>query len=76
VATFKFLALPQPDGTVRVVALQPRLSSDPVETLPAGEFASRSAANGVRWLEGQGGALTITTDRFGASVVEERLQRC
>lgn len=72
VRLFRFLAIPQPSGGVRVIALQPRFSRDPIETLTVEEFVSRSAANWVQWRDAGNGMLTVTVDRYGVTLIEMR----
>ena len=71
---YRYLAVPQPCGGVRVIALQPRFSHDPIETLTVAQFVERSAVNGLRWVDTGNGMLTTTVDRYGTTIIEGRLQ--
>jgi hypothetical protein len=73
--TTKFLAIIQPDSTIKVVGSSPRPSHQPpIEPLSVTEFVARSQANGIEWTEGRGNVLTTVADRFGATIIATRLQ--
>lgn len=71
---YRYLAIPQRCGGVRVIALQPRFSRDPIETLTADQFIERSAVNGVKWIDTGAEMLTTTVDRHGVTIMESRFQ--
>lgn len=71
---YRFLAIPQRSGGVRVIALQTRISREPIETLTAEQFVERSAANWLEWRDAGNGMLTTTVDRYGITLMETRFQ--
>jgi hypothetical protein len=74
VRLYRYLAIPQRCGGVRVIALQRRFFRDPIETLTVEQFVSRSAANSLEWRDAGNGMLMTAVDRFGVTVIETRLQ--